>query len=232
MNRKLRRLIIIFGMLAAISGGLAPVAAMSIGGTVAFYMICSAGVLMGITMVLLMVSMVTAKDMMQKMAVFPVAFALVFTFLILREAGLVGILKQMLGIASPEELAGVNANGVFEIMKYMHVGMLVSAAPLIITAVVKTMKVTKRNNVDFSTYDDAVGQIRQIEDTRTQINHQKVYRIEINIPYYLGENITVKKEFIVPIHMVHLLDVHVDMALKVNPKNKKEVYIVTSQGIL
>lgn len=231
-KNKLKKWITILGIITAICGGLAPIVAMSIGGMIAYYLLITVGILFLITMILMMVSMVTAKDMVQKMAVFPTAFALVFTVLILRETGIDSVMKQMLGIIPPETEVGIKADGVFALMKYMHIGIMLSMAPIILTVVIKMIKVNKRNNVDFSTYDDAIGQIKNIQDTRTMINRQKVYKIEINVPYYLGQNMTVTKDFLVPMHMLHLLNVNVDLGLKINPNRTKEIYIVTEQGIL
>jgi|LGVE01.1.fsa_nt_gb hypothetical protein len=71
-----------------------------------------------------------------------------------------------------------------------------------------------------------------LEDTYTVVNKIKVYNIFLNIPYYQGEAYEVKKECSVPIHMLQMLTIGKEVTLKINPKNRMDVYIQNEYGII
>ncbi|MCY6483861.1 hypothetical protein OW763_05795 [Clostridium aestuarii] len=143
------------------------------------------------------------------------------------------IFKTMLGVkvANPEQVFSSTAS-VGSLSMILHGGVWVCSIPLIVAAIIKSVKLNKRNHQDFSDFHMEKGIIVKVIDTHTRINKTKAYKISLNIPYYQGEEYEVTKEFLVPAHILHTIAIGNEVNLKINPKKREDVYIQSEYGIL
>lgn len=232
MKKIINKLILILGILSALGAALVPIVIAKIKGEVAFQYFIGFGIIIGITFLFLIIYLVLNERTIVKLLTLPITLVLIMMSLMLKEMRLDLILKRIVGLEVSNDLLIVNSDGIFHLIRFMSFGLLIAFIPIIIAAIVFTRQVNKRHTIDFSMYDDTQGKILRIEDTWTKINRLKVYKIQIEIPYYAGEVYITEKRFSIPIHMLHLLKVGEVVALKVNPKKREDIYIITNQGIL
>ncbi|QUH30596.1 hypothetical protein [Vallitalea guaymasensis] len=233
MKIKLRRLTMIFGILSGIMGALVPLVGIFISGSIGIILLKSVVVFFVLTMVFMMGSMLVDSNIIIKLTVLPITYLIIMVGYIIYQLKvhvfLIGALGGDIGNATMEIGGGVS---VAKLSIMLHGGTLILCIPLIIAAIVKSLKLNKRKNIDFSTYDATEGTISNVVDTHTKINRVKSYKITIDIPYYQGEAYQVTKDFLVPMHMIHTIVLGKKVTVKVNPKKREEVYIQNEYGIL
>ncbi|GMQ62470.1 hypothetical protein [Vallitalea maricola] len=233
MKIKLRRLTMIFGILAGIMGALVPLVGIFISGSIGIVLLKSVVVFFVLTMVFMMGSMLVHSNIIIKLTVLPITYLIIMVgYIIYRlkvHVFLISALGGDIGNATMEIGEGVS---IAKLSMMLHGGTLILCIPLIIAAIVKSMKLNKRKNIDFSTYDATEGTILNVVDTHTKINRVKSYKITIDIPYYQGKAYQVTKDFLVPMHMIHTIVLGKKVTVKVNPKKREEVYIQSEYGIL
>jgi len=205
---------------------------MNLKAEIAFKYLIGLSLIIGTTFLLIIIYLVLDERPIVKLASLPITFVIVMISLMLKEMRLDLELKRLIGLEITNDLLMPSSEGVFNLMKIMNIGLIITFIPMVIAAIVFIRQVTKSNKADFSMYDDTKGKILKIEDTWTKINRLKVYKIQIEISYYAGDRYTIEKNFSIPIHMIHLLTVGEPVELKVNPKKREDVYINTHQGIL
>ncbi|QOR34235.1 hypothetical protein IMX26_12130 [Clostridium sp. 'deep sea'] len=233
MKIKLRRLTMIFGIIAGIIGALVPLVGIFISGSIGIVLLKSVVVFFVLTMIFMMGSMLVDSNIIIKLTVLPITYLIIMVGYIIYQLKVhvffIGALGGDIGNATMEIGEGVS---VAKLSMMLQGGTLILCIPLIIAINVKLMKLNKRNNIDFSTYDATEGTISNIVDTHTKINRVKSYKITIDIPYYRGEAYQVTKDFLVPMHIIHTIALGKKVTVKVNPKKREEVYIKSEYGIL
>lgn len=233
MKRKLRRMTMIFGILAAIAGALVPLVGIFISGSIGIILLKSLGVLFLLTMVFMIGSMLVDSNIIIKLTVLPITYLIIMAAYMMYQLKVhlffIGALGGDIGNATMDIGEGVS---VTKLSMILHGGTFILSIPLIIAVIVKAVKLNKGNNVDFSMYDSTEGTILNVVDTHTKINRVKAYNITIDIPYYQGQSYQVAKDFLVPIHMINTIALGKKVSLKVNPKKRMDVYIQSEYGIL
>ena len=233
MKIKLRKLTMIFGILAGMMGALVPLVGIFISGSIGIVLLKSAVVFFVLTMVFLMGSMLVDPNIIIKLTVLPITYLIIMVgymiYQLKAHVFFIGALGGNLGNVTMEIGEGVS---VAKLFMMLHGGTLILCIPLIIATIVKSIKLNKRNNIDFTTYDATEGTILNVVDAHMKINRVKSYKITIYIPYYQGEAYQVTKNFLVPMHMIHTITLGKKVTVKVNPKKREEVYIQNEYGIL
>ena len=232
MKKTIKRMLLVFSILTSVSAGLSPIVIMNTKAEIAFQYLIGLSLIIGTTFLLLIIYLALDERPIVKLASLPITFILVMIGFMMKEMRLDLIFKGIIGLEISNDLLIPSSEGVFNLMRVMNLGLIITFIPMIIAAIVLLRQVTQSKRVDFSMYDDTRGKILKIEDTWTKINRLKVYKIEIEIPYYAGDRYVIEKNFSIPMHMIHLLTVGDTIELKVNPKKRKDVYINTHQGIL
>ena len=233
MKKKLRRLAMIFGILAAMIGALVPLVGIFISGSIGIVLLKSGVVFFVVTMVFMMGSMLLDSNVIVKLTVLPITYLIIMVAYIIYKLKahvfFIGALGGDIGNATMDIAEGVS---VTKLSMMLHGGTIILCVPLFIAVIFKSIKLNKRNNIDFSAYDKTEGTITKVIDTHMKINRVKSYKITIDIPYYKGEAYQVTKDFLVPIHMIHTIGIGKKVFVKVNPKKRKEVYIQNEYGVL
>jgi len=232
LHRKTRTISGIFGALTGITMGMFPLYRQFLSPEVAFKVLTGGVVLFGITMVIMFVHLLTSPQLLAKLSVLPIGFALGFTVYINHQLNVVNRFKMMLGLDVPPEALEVNMEAFGSTMMMMQAGIWLSVLPIIGVAIFKMTKLNKRNTQDFTKFHPTRGMIKHVEDTLMRVNNIHVYKITLSIPYYEGESYEVIKEFRIPYHMLHSVAIGAEVSVLVNPKKKKDVYIETDYGIL
>ena len=232
MKKTIKRMLLVFSILTSVSAGLSPIVIMNTKAEIAFQYLIGLSLIIGTTFLLLIIYLALDERPIVKLASLPITFILVMIGFMMKEMRLDLIFKGIIGLEISNDLLIPSSEGVFNLMRVMNLGLIITFIPMVIAAIVLLRQVTQSKRVDFSMYDDTRGKILKIEDTWTKINRLKVYKIEIEIPYYAGDRYVIEKKFSIPMHMIHLLTVGETIELKVNPKKRKDVYINTHQGIL
>ena len=233
MKKKFKRLTAIFGIISAILGALVPLVGIFISGSIGIILLKSVGVFFVLTMIFMIGSMLVDPNIIIKLTALPITYLIIMVgymmYQLKAHVFFISALGGDIGNATMEIGEGVS---VAKLSMLLHGGTIVLCIPLIIAVIVKSLKLNKRNNVDFSTYHTTNGTILNVVDNHTKINRVKSYKIMIDIPSYEGEAYQVTKDFLVPSHMIHTIFPGGKVTLKVNPKKKKEVYIQNEYGIL
>ncbi len=233
MKKKLRKLTMVFGILTAISVTLVPIIGIFVSGDIGIILLKSSVVLFVMTMLCMMGAMIVDSNWIVKLAVLPIAYILIMVAYMIYQLKIhkffIGALGGDVGNATMKISEDVS---VAKLSMMLHGGVIVLCIPLIIIVIVKAIKLNKRSNIDFSTYDTTEGVITNVIDTRTKMNKVKIYKITLDIPYYQGENYQVTKAFLVPMHMLHTIALGKNVTLKVNPKKREDIYIQNEYGIL
>jgi hypothetical protein len=233
MKIKLKRLTAIFGILSAIVGALVPLVGIFISGSIGIVLLKSVGVFFVLTMVFMIASMLVDPNIIIKLTVLPITYLIIMVgymmYQLKAHVFFISALGGDIGNATMEIGEGVS---VAKLSMMLHGGTLVLCIPLFIVVIVKSVKLNKRKNINFSTYDTTEGTILNVVDSHMKINRFKSYRIMIDIPYYQGEAYQVTKDFLVPMHMIHTISLGKRVTVKVNPKKRKDVYIQNEYGIL
>lgn len=231
--KKIRKLALILGILTAIIMGTLPFVRMMVSLELAVMMLGTGVVLFVFSMLMIIISMVINPQLLVKLAAIPVMYAIIMIGYILHELNVFNIFKVMLGVQmeNPEQVFQTTTS-FGKLSWILHGGVWICSIPLVVVAILKVIKLNKQKNIDFSTYETTQGTITEVIDTHTMINKIKVYKISFNISYYNNETYSVTKEMKVPIHIIHSIAIGKVVTLKVNPKNKKDVYIQNEYGII
>lgn len=235
MGKKLRKFSSLFGLLTGIIMGLVPILALvvKIPGEITVLLLKAGVVFFIITMALLLVSMLLAPNIIVKLTVLPVTYAIIVTGYMVYKMNAHSFFLQAI-LQNGEEIYTGMAEDVsmVELSMLLHGGTIVMCIPLVIASVMKFHKLTKRSKIDFTTYNRAKGMIKNIEDTRQKVNGIKVYQITIEIPYYQGEAYEVCKSFAIPTHVLNAIPLYSEVNLRIQPDRREEVYIESAYGIL
>ncbi len=233
MKMKLQRLTTLFGILAGIAGALVPLVGIFISGSIGLILLKSVVVLFILTMVFMMGSLLLNSNIIIKLIVLPISYLIIMSVYMIYQMKahvfFIGALGGDIGNATMRIDEGVSIG---KLSMLLHGGTFALFVPVIIAIIFQSMKLNKRNNIDFSTYDEAQGSISNVKDTHMKINNVRSYKITIDIPYYQGEAYQVTKDFLVPIHIIHTIAIGKSVSLKVNPKKRNEIYIHNEYGVL
>ncbi len=233
MKRKLRRLALISGIITAIMGALVPVVGIFISGSIGVILLKSVVAFFVITMVFVLGAMLFDSNIIIKLLVLPITYLLIMVgYIIYKLKAHVFFIGALGGDIGDQTMDIAENVSIAKLSMMLHGGTLILLIPLFIVVIIKSIKLNKRNNIDFSKYDNTTGTILNVVDTYTKIRSIKSYKITIDIPYYKGESYQVTKDFLVPMHMIHTVYLGKKVTLKVNPKRRKEVYIQNEYGIL
>lgn len=231
--KKCRVTAMIFAIIAAILMALLVPARFFMSSMSSIVMLKVGSVCFVIAMTALLTSMVLSPQLMIRLAVLPVAYALVMSAYMLYKLQIHTMLIGILGGTVPNPDVVMNpAVSVTKLSMMLHGGVWISAIPLVLVGIVKAIKMTKRSRIDFSTYNETKATITNVIDTHTKINKVKSYQISLHIPYYEGESYEVTKDFLVPAHMLHTITLGREVTLKINPQKKTDVYIANEYGVL
>lgn len=230
--RKFRLVAMIFGIIAAVLMASLAVARLFMPVTISIMILKVGGLCFIISMVAMMLAMLWSPQLMIRLAVLPVAYSLIMTGYMLYKLQIHTMLMAMLGGAIDPDVVMHPSVSVTKLSMLLHGGVWICAIPLIVAGILKSIKMTKRSRIDFSSYDETKATITNVMDTRTKINRVKAYKISLSIPYYQGEAYEVTKEFLVPAHMLHTISLGKEVTLKINPHKKTEVYIINEYGVL
>ncbi len=232
-RKKLKALTLIFGLLAAIIIGTLPFLRTVVSVDVSVMMLTVGGICFIMSMIMIVISMITDSQLLIRLAALPVTYVLVIMGYMVHQLNIYNGFKVMLGAQVPnQEHIFESTASLGKLSLLLHGGVWICLIPLVVAAVIKTRKLSKRNNIDFSTFDTTQGKITNVIDVHTKINRMKAYKISLNIPYYQGQSYEVTKEFLVPIHVIHTLAIGKEVTLKVNPEKIEEVYIESEYGII
>jgi hypothetical protein len=223
----------IFGILAAVSGAGAGISVAFGLPVVTLSLIKVTGGCFLVSMLAVLVSMIFSPQLIIKLAVIPVVYALVMIAYMLYHLHVLEIFTVMLGgQARSGDAIMMSTVSLGKLSMMLHVGVWICSIPLIIAGIFKFVKLSKHRRIDFSRYDDGQGIIKNVVDTKMRMNKVRSYQITLAVESYQGESYEVTKDFLVPMHVLHTLTLGKQVALKINPKKREDVFIQSEYGVL
>lgn len=222
---------IILGIIAAFSGAAIPLLYTFLPIEVTKSLLIVVGVSFGVVIFLSILRMLFAPQMLVKLAIFPVLFALTAAFYMIYNSNAHMFFLAALSIIPPEEYLAVSEDTSKMLSPvFMNLGIWISALPMVLYAGIKMLKLKKGVPKNLEKYISGKGIIVNITDTRTMINHYPVYKVQVEINNY-GNLYVIEKEIIIPLHILHVFSINSVMNILIDPKNDKYIYISTQYGI-
>ncbi len=230
MNRLLYILTTILGVITAICGAIIPIIYSFVSVELIKILLYIVVITFNLVILLSLLRMLFAPQILIKLAILPLSFVIVIIYLIIYNLQAHMFFLQALSIITPEEYAAVN----HDLSKmpspiFINLGIWISAAPMFIFGIVKTMKLHKGKSKNFDNYIQGKGRIVNVIDTKTKFQTYKIYKVKIEINQY-GIFHIIEKELIIPPHMIHVFSINTIVDLFIDPINNKNIYIKTSYG--
>lgn len=161
----------------------------------------------------------------------PVTFVMGLFGLIIYKLKVYMLLLNAFSIGQPFMLTAKEVDETMDLIGPITiVGVWIVCLPVIVYTLHLSWKSGKNKNYENNIKGQAY--IRSVSDSQTKINHNKVYRIELDIRSAMGDNYSVEKDFIVPNHILHTISIGNTVDVLIDPKNPKKVHIQTAYGVL
>lgn len=233
-NRKSQKFLFIFttllGIIGAICAAAIPLVHSLVPIAVTKILLYTVGITFVLVIFLSIIRMLFAPQMLVKLAILPVTFAVVTTVVMVYNTQAHMFFLQALSIITPEAYASVNhdTSKMFSPL-FMNLGVWVSAAPMFIYGLVKMIKVKKGTPKNLDEYIQGKGRIVHIIDTRTKLQNRSLYNVTIEFNHY-GTPQRVEKEIIIPQHIIHVFSINTEVNIFIDPNNTKKIFITTDYG--
>jgi hypothetical protein len=231
VQKSLSILTIILGIIVTICGVAIPVTHSLIPVELTKILLYTFVIAFALIVFLLLLKMLFAPQPLVKLAILPVTFTLTATFIAIYNIQAHMFFLQILSNITPEEYAAVTHDTSKMLSPiFMNLGIWIAATPMFIYGIMKAIKLRKGTPNNFDDYIQGKGRIVNMIDTRTKIQHRRVYKVQIEINTY-GTLDIVEKELIIPQHIIYIFSINSMLDLFIDPNNDKKIFINTAYGI-
>ena len=185
---------------------------------------------LGLILLTLSLSLFFSSKIMNRLTAIPINFVMALLGFIIYKFNLYLLLLNSFSLGPPFTLTSeIIDEGMNLITPLSIIGIWISCLPIIFYSLHLFFKSAKKK--DFTNHIQGQGYIKNVFDTHTKINNNRVYHVVLDIQYELDKQFVVEKDFIIPNHIVHAISIGNKVDVLIDCNNHKDVYIQTAYGI-